>query len=188
MIFVTVGAQMPFDRLTRTVEEWAARTGRDDVFAQTGRGQYTPTHIAHTPFIDPTEFRRRLFDASVVITHAGMGTILTALELETPVVVMPRRGSLKETRNDHQVGTARAFGESHGVTVAWTEDELGDWLDQLGDVPAPNRVASHASIGLLSQLRRFIEHGSVDTSSPQPALPPLAHPTNRAQSGNRRAA
>jgi hypothetical protein len=33
MIFVTVGTQGQFDRLIRTVDEWAGGHGRTDVFA-----------------------------------------------------------------------------------------------------------------------------------------------------------
>ena len=38
MIFVTVGTDSPFDRLMQVVDEWAAASGRTDVFAQIGEG------------------------------------------------------------------------------------------------------------------------------------------------------
>ena len=34
MIFVTVGAQLPFDRLVDTVDAWAGRKGDTEVLAQ----------------------------------------------------------------------------------------------------------------------------------------------------------
>ena len=34
LIFVTVGAQMSFDRLIGWVDDWAVAVGRDDVVAQ----------------------------------------------------------------------------------------------------------------------------------------------------------
>jgi hypothetical protein len=40
MIFVTVGTQGQFDRLIRTVDEWADARGRTDLFAQTGPAVY----------------------------------------------------------------------------------------------------------------------------------------------------
>lgn len=36
MIFVTVGTQVQFDRLIRTVDEWAGARARSDIFAQIG--------------------------------------------------------------------------------------------------------------------------------------------------------
>ncbi len=38
MIFVTVGEQLPFDRLVRAVDEWAAASGKE-VFAQIGNSE-----------------------------------------------------------------------------------------------------------------------------------------------------
>ncbi len=156
MIFVTVGAQMPFDRLTSCVDRWAASCGSGDVFAQIGNTDWRPAHMDWTAMLDPSEYRQRLFEADAVITHAGMGTILTALEFAKPMVVMPRRGDLRETRNDHQVGTARALAADGRVTVAWDEHELAAWLERLDQVEVPARIASHASIGLLSAVRDFI--------------------------------
>ena len=45
MIFVTVGAQMPFDRLTSSVDRWAASHPTSDVVAQIG------TQKAETAFL-----------------------------------------------------------------------------------------------------------------------------------------
>src|SRR5579859_3180811 len=109
MIFVTVGAQMPFDRLVRTVDLWAGRKGRRDVFAQVGPTALSPSNIAYEKFLDPASFRAKVEEASVIIAHAGMGSILTALEAGKPILILPRRGDLKETRNDHQVATAQRF-------------------------------------------------------------------------------
>jgi UDP-N-acetylglucosamine transferase subunit ALG13 len=156
VIFVTVGAQMPFDRLTSCVDRWAASGGMNDVFAQIGNTGWRPVHMDWTALLDPSEYRQRLFEADAVITHAGMGTILTALEFGKPIIVMPRRGALRETRNDHQVGTAKALAAEGRVTVAWDEHELAAWLQRLDQVEAPTRIASHASIGLLTAVRDFI--------------------------------
>ena len=172
---------MPFDRLIDTVDAWAGRAGRSDVFAQIGRSTLDPSHMTTTAFLDPIEFRQRLFEADVVITHAGMGTILSALELEKPTIVMPRRGELAETRNDHQIGTARRFAESHGLAVAWTEQDLTTQLESVDAIPIPRRVSSHASTELLDHLRQFIRGESVTFPRLVPAPPPTAQPTLETQ-------
>lgn len=157
MIFVTVGAQMPFDRLIRAVDEWAAQAGRSDVFAQTGDTNTPPKHIEWTRFIDPPEFRERVRSASAIVAHAGMGSIISALTAGVPILVMPRRGDLRETRNDHQIATATRFRELGRVTVAFDEQELAEQLDRISSLKAPERASDVASPELISALRQFVE-------------------------------
>ena len=73
MIFVTVGTDMPFDRLLKVVDSWAAETGRNDVFAQIGEGGWEPRHIKFANFLQPPEFVERFKSARVIVSHAGHG-------------------------------------------------------------------------------------------------------------------
>jgi UDP-N-acetylglucosamine transferase subunit ALG13 len=157
LIFVTVGAQMPFDRLVRAVDEWAARRGRDDVFAQIGTTGYRPTRLRWVPFLDPAEFRRRYEAAKVIVAHAGTGTLITALHLGKPILVMPRRASLRETRSDHQVATAQQFRRFPSVAMAGDESELARELDGMDRLAGLRAVGSHASHELVRAIRRFID-------------------------------
>ncbi len=157
MIFVTVGAQMAFDRLVRTVDAWAGQRRRSDVFAQIGPSRYRPQHAAWTPFLDPPEFAAKVSAARVVVAHAGMGSILTALTAGKPILVMPRRGDLRETRNDHQVATARRFAELGRVRVAMDEDELRRQLDELDRLDGGEPIADHADPKLIDALRAFLD-------------------------------
>ena len=177
MIFVTVGAQMPFDRLIRPVDAWAGERSGSNVFAQIGRSDLRPRNIEWTAFLDPLDCRQRISEADVIITHAGMGTILTALEFGKPVLVMPRRADLRETRNDHQFGTSRALTRAGCISVAWSEGELTAALSRLDQLPAPRRVASHASLQLLTALRTFILGDAVlPVAPPTDVLTQLKHP------------
>jgi UDP-N-acetylglucosamine transferase subunit ALG13 len=159
MILVTVGAQMPFDRLVRTVDEWAAQRGRNDVFAQIGTTDWRPRHIEWVPFLPPDEFRKRVIEATIVVAHAGMGSIITALELGKPILVMPRRGHLRETRNDHQVATAERFLAQGRIQVAFDEAELVTQLDRLEELTIQKHdlLSTTASPELIGELRKFIQ-------------------------------
>ena len=117
MIFVTVGSQMPFDRLIRTVDDWAGRRQTPRLFAQIAGGDYVPRHMQWQRFISPAEYRRRIFESELIIAHAGMGTVLTALEFGRPLLVMPRRGGFGETRNDHQVAASSAIASHASVQL-----------------------------------------------------------------------
>lgn len=161
MIFVTVGTQGGFDRLIRTVDEWASARRMPDVFAQIGPSDYRCEHIRAERFIDPGEFRERVEAATLVIAHAGMGSIITALELGKKILVMPRRADLGEHRNDHQVATAKRFAEQGRIEVAFNEQELATKLDHLELSGDNKRLNAQASPHLIGAIRTFIETGRV---------------------------
>ncbi len=156
MIFVTVGSQTPFDRLIKQVDYWANRCGRKDILAQIGSGEWLPGYINWIRFLDPEEYRDKLTQADIVIAHAGTGIILNALELGKPLLVFPRSASLGETRNDHQVATAKKFVTLGLLDVAFDEHELNQKLEQIEQVRPARQIGSHASGKLLSAIERFI--------------------------------
>ena len=156
MIFVTVGTDLPFDRMMRVIDGWARENNRRDVFAQIGEGGWEPGFIEFTHFLQPPEFRKRFDAASLIISHAGMGTILSALHSGKPILVMPKRASLGEHRSEHQVATAKRMMEISSVNVAFDEDELRLRLDQLGDLTQPQRIGATASDSLITGLKNFI--------------------------------
>jgi UDP-N-acetylglucosamine transferase subunit ALG13 len=156
MIFVTVGTDLPFDRMVKVIDRWAFETGRRDVFAQIGEGGWEPECIPFVRFLQPLEFAQHFKSASVIISHAGMGTILSALYHGKPILVMPKLASRGEHRNEHQTATARRMMEMGGVNVAFDEEELRQKLDHLDDLASGRKIGSFASENLLSGIRGFI--------------------------------
>jgi len=156
VIFVSVGTQLAFDRLITAVDDWAGTAPGRDVFAQIGPSRLRPQHIQHAEFVSPNECAERMMAANAVVAHAGIGTILSALELGKPLLVMPRRAEFGEHRNDHQLATARRFAELGRVSVAFDETELAGQLDELDRVAARPRISASAPETLLAALRAFI--------------------------------
>ncbi|RYD19253.1 MAG: glucuronosyltransferase [Verrucomicrobiaceae bacterium] len=156
MIFVTVGTDLPFDRMVRVIDKWARDNGRKDVFAQIGEGAWEPEYIGFSHFLQPPDFTEKFKAASIIISHAGMGTILSALHHGKPILVVPKRASLGEHRNEHQTATAKHMKELGNVNVAFDEHELRDRLDRLDELLQPKRIGGSASDSLVSGLRGFI--------------------------------
>lgn len=157
MIFVTVGTQLHFDRLVEAVDDWTGAIGNEEVFAQVGPSCYQAKHIKTKPFITPQEFRHFAQEARIIISHAGMGSILTALEFGKRIAVMPRRSDLGEHRNDHQIATARYFGGQGYVVVASDRVELFEKLSRWNDADELDPISATASPALIATLRRFVE-------------------------------
>lgn len=162
MIFVTVGHQMPFDRLVRAVDDWAEHAGCDDIFAQIGAAKYRPVNFPFVESMPPSDFMQKMRDASGIVAHAGTGTIIAALELGKPLLVMPRRSELGETRNDHQIPTAQRFAEAGCLLVAHDEDQLLARMEDLESFRPRAMIEHQASVELIARLRQFIFNESED--------------------------
>jgi UDP-N-acetylglucosamine transferase subunit ALG13 len=143
----------------KAVDQWASAHSREDVFAQIGQTDYRPSSMRWTQFLDPVDFKSRYAAASAIVAHAGAGSIITALYLGKPIVIMPRRASMRETRNDHQVATAEKFRRFDSVVVAWDENELSARLDKIDSLGGSRAVGPYASRDLLDAIRGFIDHG-----------------------------
>jgi len=157
LILLSVGTQFPFDRMVRVVDEWAAAEGRDDVLAQIGPSTYLPKALKCFGFSTPDEFRSLQAKADLMIAHAGMGSIVTALEFGKPIIIMPRDFDRGEHRNDHQKSTARRFANLKGVHLVMDEAELAEKLHNLEALTAPATVSAKAPQSFIDSLKAFID-------------------------------
>ena len=155
MIFVTVGTQLAFDRLITVIDDWAG-SANEKVVAQIGPSELQPKNMQWSQFLSPQEFQKFTSEASIVIAHAGMGSILTAMQMQKPIVIMPRQFKYHEHRNDHQLATARNFQDIEGVHVAMDETELEKVLENSEMVTSSQGVGADAQVELISTIQDFI--------------------------------
>ncbi len=173
MIFVTVGTQLPFDRLVGSVDAWRESQPRQEVIAQVGPTEREFRSLTVERFVSPERFAALFSSAQVVVAHAGMGTILSAMEVGKPLLVMPRRADLGEHRNDHQMATATRLADRLGLVVAWDEDEIPLKLDKMlerGESSAP-RISPYADTRLIDFVRSFVSGSRSRPSAPQTESP-----------------
>ena len=159
MIFMAVGTQFPFDRLTGWLDRWAAANPDTAVRAQIGRSNLRPAHIDWTATLAPHEFHLRCEEASLIIGHAGMGLILAAFGAKTPIIVVPRLAELGEHRNDHQVATCKHLAGRRGLHIAEDESEALRLLDARAELEVPEGLSPVASEELTSFLAELIDAG-----------------------------
>ena len=146
MIFTTVGSAFPFDRLIKAMDDWAAEKDRGSkCIAQIGQGTYRPTHMEWHETLTHSHFTETMQTASVVVAHAGMGSVITAMQHATPIVLLPRRFESGEHTTDHQMATARWLEGKPGVFIAWDEIELASRIEEAEGWRATGfALASHA--------------------------------------------
>lgn len=154
MIFLTIGTQLPFDRLVETVDQVAADLD-EEIFGQIGHGAYKPAHFEFSATLSPQDFTSRISAARIIIGHAGIGTLLSGKSHGKPVVIMARRHMLGEHRNDHQIATTKQLSRVAGVYVFEDAPQLSTYIKQ-PDLTPMERGTSINSQPLIERLRREI--------------------------------
>ena len=166
VIFLTTGTQLPFDRLVRAVDAWLDGTASShEVCAQVlppARDPYVPRHFETVARFSPAEYAEAFDRADLIVSHAGMGTILTALTEGKRICIMPRQMRYGEHRNDHQLSTAQRLGAHPGLFTARDEHDLPGCLDaalQADGAAQDGSVDPFADQGFTDRLREFILTG-----------------------------
>ncbi len=115
MILVTLGTQkFQMNRLIEAMDGIAPNLG-EEVFIQTGNSSYIPHNCEYADFVDSQKFQQMIKECSVLITHSGVGSIMTGINAHRPVIVVPRLAKYHEHVDDHQEQIAEAFAEKRMV-------------------------------------------------------------------------
>lgn len=149
MIFVSIGTSEPFDRLLAAVD---ALDTEEELVVQAGASRVRPARARCVDFLDFDETLSLMRQARVVVAHAGVGTLLTALRAGRLPLLVPRLPHHGEAVDDHQLVFATRVAEL-GLAVAVTElDRLPALVrDATGGAPAPAPAAA-----LVDDLRGYI--------------------------------
>lgn len=126
MIFVTVGTQkFQMNRLLEKLDD-LIRDGKitERVFAQIGYSDYKPQRCDYMPFLDESIFNKKISECSLIITHAGVGNIISGLLKNKKIIVFPRLAEYHEHVDDHQVEIANKFSDENYVIKCTNADEL----------------------------------------------------------------
>jgi len=166
MIFVAVGTQFSFDRLIQYMDDWGNsdnNKNQENVIAQIADGKYLPQHIEYQRFMNGEEYNQNIREASVFVSHAGMGNIISAREQQTPIIVINRQLALGEHRNDHQADGLKWMEKLDGVYTASTQDELYAHLSHINQLK-PSKTLQVGNQQLSDYIADFISHSDSKTS------------------------
>jgi UDP-N-acetylglucosamine transferase subunit ALG13 len=124
MIFVTIGSsRYGFERLVKEMDEIAGRID-ERVIMQIGETSYEPKNARYFRFASKEEMDGLHEDVRVIVCHAGVGSILTALEHNKPLIAVPRKKKDGEAIDDHQLEIARELEKEEVITVVDDVEEL----------------------------------------------------------------
>lgn len=156
MIFLTVGTLFPFDRLVRAIDS-VVNEGLigDEIFAQIGYSTFKPRKMKYTEVLNKNIFDEKVNRATCLISHAGIGSIIVAMNHNKPLLVMPRMKCFKEHVNDHQVAIARKFEELGHILVAYDAKDLPQKMKKLRTFIPRKRKAQPQAVA--ERIKQFLK-------------------------------
>lgn len=124
MIYVTLGTQdKPFHRLLKSIEKQIEKgTIHEEVIVQAGYTKYSTEKMKMFDLVDREEFSRLMDECNILITHGGVGSILTGLKRGKKVIACPRLYKYGEHMNDHQIQIVSVFAKE-GYLLEYQEDD-----------------------------------------------------------------
>ncbi len=132
MIFVILGThELEFKRLLQYLEDMDIK---EEVIIQSGNTNFTSNKYKVIPFLDQNDFNKYIKESTLVITHGGVGSILTALRHKKKVITMPRLSKYNEHNDDHQLEICNKLSKE-GYTMNCTDyDSLKEFIENYNKI------------------------------------------------------
>lgn len=133
MILVLLGTQNnSFHRLLEEVQKNIDNgTIQEEVVAQKGYTKFESNDMTLYDKIPTDEIKKLIDKADVVITHGGVGSIITSITKGKKVIAVPRLKKYKEHVNDHQLDIVNSFNEMGYIIGINEVSELGKALQKV---------------------------------------------------------
>ncbi len=119
----------PFGRLVTWVDAWAAAHPGTRCVVQHGPAP-APSHAEGHTFVAFDDLRRLLAEATVVVGHAGPGTVVDARAVGRLPVIVPRLAAHGEVVDDHQLAFGRWMHERGRAVLVEDEGALHARIDE----------------------------------------------------------
>lgn len=132
MILVTLGTQdKPFNRLLKKIDELIDKgIIKDKVIVQAGCTKYESSNMKIIDLIPMDEFDNLLQECDLIISHGGVGTILSALKYKKKIIAVPRLAKYGEHVNDHQIQIITKLYNDGNILEAINLDDLEKVLEK----------------------------------------------------------
>ena len=129
---------------------------KEDVVVQAGYTKYESTNMKIFDFISSDELDKLEQQADCIITHGGVGSIISSIEKDKKVIAVPRLKQYGEHVNDHQLDIVQSF-DKLGYIIGITDiSQLGDALQQIETFEPKKYIQNTGNI--ISIVQDFIDN------------------------------
>lgn len=132
LIFVILGTQdKKFPRLLNAVQKQIELGNiKEEVVVQAGSTVFASEEMQIFDYIEVEQFEQLVKAANIIICHAGVGTILTALKEGKKIIAAARLKKYGEHVNDHQLQILSNFTQAGYILALEDFEKLDSLLKQ----------------------------------------------------------
>ena len=132
MILVTLGTQdKSFKRLLEAIDKQVELGNiKDKIVVQAGCTKYESKNMEIFDLIPMEQFDDLIKSCDLLITHGGVGSIITGLKNDKKVIAAARLEKYKEHTNDHQLQIIENFSNDGYILGLDNFDELDKVLEK----------------------------------------------------------
>lgn len=157
MILVMLGTQKnSFYRLLEEIQKCIDKgLIKDEVIVQAGSTKFESKDMKIFNLMSNTKLKKLVKEADLVITHGGVGSIVTALKEGKKVIAVPRYHIYDEHVNDHQLQIIQTFDEQGFVKGAENVEDLPKLLKKIDSFKPKEFISNNENI--ISMIEKFID-------------------------------
>ena len=160
MILVLLGTQNnSFHRLLEKIDELIEKQIiNEKVIVQAGYTRYESNNMRVFDLIPQEELDRYQEKADLIITHGGVGSIISSIKKGKKVIAVPRLHKYQEHVNDHQKQIVELFSKKGYIVGIEDISELENAIIQIQDfIPVKYENNGKGNIKMLKIIEDFIE-------------------------------
>lgn len=131
-LFVPLGTQkFPFGRIITALNQLVdeGKYKADEIVMQSALYPVKP-NFTHFGLIPNDEFNRYMREAEVVVTHSGVNSIISCMEMGKPLVVCPRLHEYGEHVDNHQMEIATLMRDKYDVLICTDMKDLPKLIEE----------------------------------------------------------
>lgn len=158
MILVMLGTQNnSFHRLLEEIDDLINKgIINDEVVVQAGHTKYKSKNMKIFSLIPVEELEELIEKADLIITHGGVGSIISSLKKGKKVIAVPRLHEYQEHVNNHQKEIVETFDKKGYIIGIQDVKELNEAIEKSKDFVPEKYLSSNKK--MLNIIENFIDN------------------------------
>lgn len=160
MILVLLGTQNnSFHRLLEKIDELIKKEIIDEkILVQAGYTKYESKHMKIFDLIPQEELERYQEQADLIITHGGVGSIISSIKKGKKVIAIPRLHEYQEHVNNHQKQIVESFNNKGYILGINDVEELEEAIIKVQNfIPVKYDTKKQETTRIIKIIEDFID-------------------------------